>query len=151
MHRSLRPQSGFTLIELMIVIAILGILLAIAIPAYQDYAVRARVAEGLNLATAAKVAVSETRSGQAIWPNSNSEAGSYSTIAGTYVTSITIGANGVVTVLYSGNIKLADAAGKTLILTPAYSNSAVTWSCNGAAGYGAIGSINTKYLPSTCR
>ncbi len=151
MTHASRHQSGFTLIELMIVIAILGILLAIAIPAYQDYAIRARVSEGLNLATAAKAAVSETRSGQALWPSNNTEAGSYATISSTYVTTIGISNGGVVTVTYSANTKLADAAGKTLILTPSYTGGAVQWSCNGAAGFGTAGTINPKYLPASCR
>ena len=84
--------AGFTLIELMIVIAILGILLAIAIPAYSDFSIRARVSEGINLASAAKAAVSEYRSAEERFPVSNAECSLSSTITSTYVSSVTVGA-----------------------------------------------------------
>lgn len=146
----MNQQRGFTLIELMIVIAILGILIAIALPAYQDYTIRTRVSEGLNLAAPAKLAVSETRLSENLWPSNNAQAGSYKTVSSTYVTSITVGPGGVITVQYSGNTSLGDAQGTTLTLTPSYS-STVEWDCNGNRGIGVAGTIPSKFLPASCR
>ena len=93
-------QGGFTLIELMIVVAIVGILAAIAIPQYQDYTIRARVSEGVNLASAAKTGVAEFYNTNSSFPSSNSQAGINDTINSTYVSSVTIGASGVISVSF---------------------------------------------------
>ncbi|MBB5014574.1 pilin [Rehaibacterium terrae] len=135
-------QQGFTLIELMIVIAILGILLAIAIPAYQDYTVRAKVSEGLNMATAAKLGVSETRQTRGTWPSNNATAGIANTIQSTYVNSIAVGANGVITVTYRNITELPTDA--TVTLTPTFASESVRWTC-------APGTVPSRYLPATCR
>jgi type IV pilus assembly protein PilA len=155
-------QKGFTLIELMIVVAIIGILAAIAIPAYQDYTIRAQVTEGLNLAGAVKASVAETFSQTGLWPANNTEAGVgvANGVSGKYVTSVAV-ANGGITITYGAqaNNKIN---GATLGLTPATSaNNDVVWVCGnkdvpaGATAAGTAGvTSNTlldKYMPQTCR
>lgn len=133
-------QKGFTLIELMIVIAIVGILAAIAIPAYQDYTIRARVTEGLNMASAAKLAVSETAITNNALPKNQAATGYVSPSPTPNVSSIAIGQNGAITVSYS-----AAAGGGTIVMQPTLeANGDVAWTCTG-------GNLPTKYRPQTCR
>ena len=142
-----RTMQGFTLIELMIVIAILGILMAIAIPAYQDYAVRAKAAEGINLAGATKLAVAETYSSKGTMPITNASAGvpAGTSITGKYVTSVTVGTGGLISVAYNGTStgepKLLNGI---LLLSPTTTAGSVRWKCKSTT-------VSTKYLPSECR
>jgi len=137
-------QSGFTLIELMIVVAIIGILAAIALPAYQDYTKRSHVTEGLSLAGAAKTAVAEYFSSEGVVPNNNSNAGlsAAASIAGNAVRSVSV-SNGVISITYTTKVE----SGTILQLSPTTSAGGITWNCkpDGSSG------VPTKYLPSSCR
>ena len=149
----MKKQQGFTLIELMIVVAIIGILAAIAIPAYQDYTIRAQVSEGLNLAGGAKAAVTEYYQDSGDLAANNNEAGleKAGEIAGKYVTQVGVGAdgsgvNGEIQITYGNDVNnLIDT--KTLLLTPDTTNAgSVEWVCSSAAG-----EIENKHLPAACR
>ena len=144
-------QKGFTLIELMIVVAIIGILAAIAIPAYQDYTIRAQVTEGLNLASDLKASIGEiyadTGSGAEIDSGSMGiPASSYK--SGKYVTSINV-VNGMITITY-GDKANRKIHGDTLSLVPTTNeNDDIVWHCGG--GGTTATSLEEKYLPASCR
>ena len=142
----MKQQQGFTLIELMIVIAIIGILAAIAIPAYQDYTVRSKVSEGLNMAGAAKLAVAETFDSQGIMPTNNGEAGlpGPGSITGTYVASIGVSTDGLITIHYNTSLGGKPTANSTtMLLTPTSQEGSMKWTCTGT--------MSDKYKPANCR
>ncbi|RMH85302.1 prepilin-type N-terminal cleavage/methylation domain-containing protein [Pseudomonas sp. AOB-7] len=143
-----KVQQGFTLIELMIVVAIIGILAAIAIPAYQDYTIRAQVTEGMSLASGVRTAVSEVYQSTGSFPTGNGSAGvaAATAINGNYVESVTVASTGTntgtITALFSSGANPA-ITGQNLVLTGSGSAGSVTWDC--------AGSVDAKYRPSSCR
>ena len=137
-------QKGFTLIELMIVVAIIGILAAIALPAYQDYTTRAKVTEAIGFAAAAKTAVSEHVLTRDAWPTGNSAAGLAATISSPVVSDVQVGnANGIITVTLSSS-GLGEANGGTFTMAGNTSGAGVSWECK-------PGTVPSKFMPSSCR
>jgi type IV pilus assembly protein PilA len=149
-------QKGFTLIELMIVIAIIGILAAIAIPAYQNYTIRSQVTEGLTLGDGWKTAIAEYYANTGNWPTVASLSGTCVSI-GKYETGVTVTTGGVVSITY-GNQANAKISGCVLSLVPyVNSNSDVLWRCGNAtapsgatAGTTASSTVLPQYLPTSC-
>ncbi|MBH6204589.1 pilin [Neisseria meningitidis] len=160
-------QKGFTLIELMIVIAIVGILAAVALPAYQDYTARAQVSEAILLAEGQKSAVTEYYLNHGEWPANNSSAGvatSATDIKGKYVEKVEV-AKGVITAEMKSSGVNKEIQGKKLSLWAKRQAGSVKWFCGqpvtraanndddvaAAAATGTAKKIDTKHLPSTCR
>lgn len=140
------PAHGFTLIELMVVVAIIAILAALALPAYQDYTIRAQVAEGLSIAGTARAAVWEYASNRGTLPATNASAGlpAPASITGPYVAQVEVVAAGI-QVTYGNKVNAA-ISGQTLVLAPTLiaDESAVNWTCTG-------GSLPDKYRATACR
>ncbi|HEZ1156664.1 TPA: pilin [Neisseria meningitidis] len=158
-------QKGFTLIELMIVIAIVGILAAVALPAYQDYTARAQVSEAILLAEGQKSAVTEYYLNHGEWPSNNTSAGvaSSSKIKGKYVEKVEV-KNGVVTATMLSTGVNKEIKDKKLSLWAKRQAGSVKWFCGQpvqrastatdaaiTAASDATANIDTKHLPSTCR
>jgi len=143
----MKAQKGFTLIELMIVVAIIGILAAIALPAYQDYMGRSQMSEAMTLASGGKSAISEFYSNRGYYPTDNSSAGlaAATSITGKYVLKVD-SAGGVITATLKGSGVVDGIKNATLVLSPITHAGSVEWHClKGASG------AADKYYPSSCR
>lgn len=139
-------QKGFTLIELMIVVAIIGILAAIALPAYQDYTARSQMSEAMTLASGARTAVSEYYSAKGNFPLNNTSAGlaAATDISGNYVLSVAV-SGGEITATMKATEVSEGIKSAGLILSPSTSAGAVTWICK------TDSTTETKYYPTSCR
>lgn len=138
-------QDGFTLIELMIVVAIIGILASVAMPAYQSYSIRAQVSEGLNIAGPVQFSIAEFYYDSGNFPTDNADAGlaAASAFAGNYVSGIAV--NGANVVITYGNAANAQINNQTVLLTATPSQGSVNWVCTSG------GVIPSNLLPAVCR
>ena len=140
--------QGFSLLELMIAVAIVGILSALAIPTYQDYTIRAKVGEAFSLASAAKFSVSEYYVSSGELPADADQAG-ISSVSGKYVRSLSYsksGSVGQVIVTFGNNVG-AEVNGKKVVIEASISGNALHWACKSSENDG----IDNKYLPASCR
>jgi type IV pilus assembly protein PilA len=135
----IKNNKGFTIIELMIAVAIIGILAAIAVPAYSNYTNRAKASEALTLADSAKTAVSEYYQSNGTPPTSNTQAGLAASITGTNTASVAVGAGGSIVAITTS---LGAAGPVTFSMTPSSSTAGISWACT---------SGGSPYAPSSCR
>lgn len=140
-----RASSGFTLIELMIVVAIIAILAAIAIPQYQAYVIRAQASEGFTIASGAKTAIWEFMTNKGEFPKSNESAGlpRSTSISGKYVSALSVSSGGLVTVSFDQNETNDQLKKQSLLLSPVANGGSISWACRGT--------VDSKYMPSACR
>ena len=145
----MKKQKGFTLIELVTSVAVVGILSSTAIPAYNDYTIRSKVSEGLNLSNAAKRAIAETYNSEGrfmIASNQSYGLPSAASINGTYVSNVSVSdISGTITVTYKHNLGgMPSANGTTITLVPTPNGGSLKWNCTG-------GDTPQMYRPSECR
>ncbi|HAI46742.1 Fimbrial protein precursor [compost metagenome] len=143
----MKKQQGFTLIELMIVVAIIAILAAIALPAYQDYVARSQVSEAMTLSSGAKTAVTEYYADKGEFPADNAAAGlaDAASISGKYVLSVGVDEDTITATMKPAGSVSAKIADGTFVLKAADAGGSITWDCK------SEGTIDAKYRPSSCR